>query len=104
MVCSPDWRLYASISLYYTAVPAALLPPVSQTIQASHILLIMMLLCMSCQTSGYQYNDSKRKLPRTRNRTVRIYAAVISIFLPLTLFHSKQTAPSTLKTDVATAT
>lgn len=63
-----------------------------------------LLLRMSCQTSGYQYNESKRKLQRSPDRDGRLYAAVISIFLPLTLFHSKQTAPRTLNTDVATAT
>jgi hypothetical protein len=95
--------LYASIYLYYTAVTLfqqlyyRLPRPSTSSALRYHY-------AMSCQTSGYQYINSKGKLPHTQNYIVRIYAAVISIFLPLTLFHSKQTAPSTLNTDVATAT
>jgi hypothetical protein len=39
------------LQLYYRLV--------SKTVQAFHILPITLLLCMSCQTSGYQYNSRK---------------------------------------------
>jgi hypothetical protein len=63
----------------------------------------------SSQKTGLRVSNGKqnqRKGAKKKKSTFRriTQAAVISIFFPLTLFHSKNTAPTTLSTEVATAT
>jgi hypothetical protein len=58
-------------------------------------------------SSEYETKKKKRQPKNHRSiepKSLNQAAAIASIFFPFTLFHSKNTAPTTLNTDVATAT